>query len=215
MNFTQEQMLAQIENVEKEQGKEVADELRKTLARKIMVSPGGEAWVRRVWPNLPFDELKLEASRDQTVNHAMLGHLQQRVPSLKTQAQFNLFAQTTEGLLSLLELGFAKKESEFKAALDVFVQLLNTAIPITIAGEQVAEVPEAATGPLAETLTAPPKELEVHADFKALLSDLDGIESQEQLQMWYNDTTQKRNSVAGEMRDKLFDAIRKKKLSLT
>jgi hypothetical protein len=142
--------------------------------------------------------------------------LQQQLPALKSQGQFNTFQAAFEAFRGVMNAIFADLPPDEKAAreaLDMAFEAARTATRLT---HQLTDVPEAASGKLAEDFKTPPAEFGEYDEQRKLLSELEGLTTLDHLNAWYK-TNRKRidEVVTASLRNPLLDAIRGKKNALT
>jgi hypothetical protein len=166
------------------------------------------------------DELKeLAASlpaKGPDVNNLITQALKLTMPGLKTQAQYNTYRAALDAFQAVVGNifnGDAAKEAEARSILDTAFVACKQATDLA---HKLGDVPEAATSKSAEEHKRPPSEFQEYDVQQQLLGELGLLQSLGDLQNWYQDSKQRRDSVKSQMlRDILMDAIRARKLALT
>ena len=139
--------------------------------------------------------------------------LQQQLPGLKSQAQFNAFQAAFEAFRSVMNSIFEQKPEVEKVALDALTQAFDAARKITDLTEKLQEVPEAATSKVAEEYKNPPAEFGEYDLQRLLLSELEQIQSGGDLSTWWNANRARIDRVKSpSLRNPLLDLVREKKL---
>ncbi len=141
--------------------------------------------------------------------------LQGQLPGIKSQAQYTAFNAGFEAFRAIVNgitTGNAELEVKGKEALAQAFEVLRTATSVT---KKLEDVPEAATSAAAEDFKRPPAEFMEYDVQRALLSELERLGSEDQLNHWYNDNRRRVESIkTSGLRNALFDAIRAKKVAL-
>lgn len=148
--------------------------------------------------------------------NAMAEVLRQSIPSMKSQAQFNVFAIAFDSFRILLESIFAgnvQGESEARATLEKALEAARTATDIT---NKYEEVPEENRGKAATEFTTAPYAFGEYDIQKRLLGELTTITNSADLNSWYLSTKEDRDKVVTQsLRNILMDSIRQKKGELS
>jgi hypothetical protein len=143
---------------------------------------------------------------------ALLQVLKSQIPGLKTQDQLNSFMAGFEALKFVMSSIFqGDKESEIQAlvALD---QVLELARSSTKLSNQYSET--GASSVISNTFTEPPTSVLEYDIQRKLLSELEAIDSDDDLQVWHTKSRPEQDQVISQpLRNALFDAIRAKKAS--
>jgi hypothetical protein len=139
--------------------------------------------------------------------------LQQQLPALKSQAQFNTFQAAFEafrGVMNAIFEDLSPNEEASKKALDMAFEAARTATRLT---HQLTEVPEASTSKLAEDFKQPPAEFGEYDEQRKLLSEVEHINGLKNLTDWWTTNRVRIDRVkSASLRNPLLDAIREKKV---
>ncbi len=150
------------------------------------------------------------------VRPEVVADLKQRLPSLKSQAQFNVFLTALDSLCVAFEGIFggdtAKADQGWSAVRTTF----DLASRVTEATNRLQDVPDAASSKEADAFKQPPAQFGEYDAVKGLLSELEDCTSLEALNRWYADTKERRERIVSQgLRDSLVDAVRQRKIGLT
>lgn len=152
------------------------------------------------------------------MEQAVIEGVKREVPGITSQAQYNAFAAAFDAFrltVNSIFTGDASQEAQGRDALEKAFDVCKKVTEIT---EKLREVPEAASGASASMFTQPPNQLLEYDIQKALLAELETIESLEELTDWYNSTPSKERReklVSQSIRNAFFDAVRVKQKSFS
>lgn len=183
--------------------------------------PSFEPYVQSFMDGLDFidqDEVRKDAARLKASppQDPFMAALQQQMPALKSQAQFNAFMASFEALRAVANGIFAQDvaaASRARAALDTSFEALKKVTEVTL---KLEEVPEAATSKAAEDFKRPPAQFGEYDVQRQLLSELEHLPTVSALNEWYVANRGKIDTVVSPtLRNPLLDAIRARKLSMS
>jgi hypothetical protein len=165
---------------------------------------------------LDFDKLVAEAGQAPPTPQQQIDDLlKKQMPGLKTQAQYNVALGALDAVRMTLNAIFednTDQEVRGREALRIALELARTSTEIA---RKLSDVPEAATGKLAEEHKNPPAQFHEFDTQRRLLAELESIQTVEALNEWYASTKQRRDAVVTQsLRNVLMDAIRTKKGTL-
>lgn len=136
-------------------------------------------------------------------------------PGLKSEGQYVALDASFEAFRTMVNGIMAQDksaEAKGKEALDKALETLRMATHLTV---QLGETPEAATSPLAEQFKKPPSAFTEQVEQKALLAELNEIQSLPSLGAWWAANRVRIDGVRSPgLRNPLIDAIRDKKHKL-
>jgi len=138
--------------------------------------------------------------------------LQQQLPGLKSQAQFTAFQASFEAFRAVIN-GVLERNREAEAvgkeALAKSFETLRVATDLT---QKLHDVPEAVTSREAEDFKRPPREFGEYDVQRALLSELEKIQTLSELDEWWTTNRQRVDLVKSpSLRNPLIDFVREKK----
>ena len=140
--------------------------------------------------------------------------LQQQLPSVKSQAQFNTFQAAFEAFRAVMNSIFESQPPVEKVARETLDQAFEAARMATRLTHQLTDVPEAATGKLAEDFKTSPAEFAEYDVHRALLSELAQLPGLRELTDWYYANRARIDCVkSSTLRNPLLDNIRERKLA--
>jgi hypothetical protein len=149
------------------------------------------------------------------MDQAFMQALQQQMPALKSQAQFNAFMASFEALRGLMNGVFAQnKEAEalYRDALDKAIDAGHKVTEITV---KLEDVPEAATSREAEQFKQAPVQFTEYDTQRALLTELEGIKTVAALIDWWTANRARIDQVrSAGLRNPLLDLVREKRALL-
>jgi hypothetical protein len=215
MQVRRDEILKQLETIRREQGEEAYLTTRTSLARLLLGTASGEAFLKETFPDLDLEPLRKErAERPQALDFISL--IRAHVPTLKTQAQFDLFMAAFNALTATLTSYFAGGFETGDKTREVLTQTLDAAKQIHGIEDLLSEIPEDQRSPKANVFTDAPKQFSEIEEQRRLLAELDAIRSPAALKAWYANERQRIDGVVTKpYRDVLFDAIREKQDSLS
>lgn len=162
-----------------------------------------------------LDWESLVAEQPTSMQDTLAGLLQQQMPGIKSQAQFDAVSgilQATQILINSILNDTPEQEKEANGALQLALTALHKATELT---SKLEEVPEAVPGKSGEMFKQPPAQYSDYQVKQQLLSELSMISSVDELTKWYLATKEQRDKIADTShRNHLLDSIRKKHLSL-
>ena len=168
---------------------------------------------KRAASNAKAEQLKQDQPTE--TDPAMLRVIQQSLPGLKSQAQFNTFMvafDALKGMMNAIFEGNKTSEDEYRKAFD---QSLDAAKKVTDITEKLSDVPEAAGSKLADEFRNPPRQFGEYDVQKALLLELSQISALDDLTRWWAENRQRIDQVVSpSLRNPLIDAVRVKKAAL-
>lgn len=149
------------------------------------------------------------------VGRMMAEALRAQMPSLKTQAQFTAFMISFDTFRHLMDAIFSGDKQREEKAREAFDKSLEAAKSVTDLGNKFQEVPPEHRSKASEAFTAPPAEFHEYDVQKKLLLELEGLNTLEALNDWYQKTRGERDRVVSQpLRNALIDSIRSKRLAL-
>lgn len=155
---------------------------------------------------------RTEAEQDQ----GFLRVIQQSIPAMKSQAQFNAFMAAFEALRGTMNAIFAKDEKAEKEFLEALSKGIDAARKMTDITDRLHEVPEASENKLADEFKKPPRQFGEYDLQRTLMSELAQINRLEDLQRWWTENRKRIDDVVSpSLRNPLIDAVRDKKKALT
>ena len=159
---------------------------------------------------------QMRNAQPKEVDPAMLRAIQQSLPGLKSQAQFNAFMASFDalrGVMNSIFTGDTKAEKEF---LDGLMQSIDAARKMTELTDKLHDVPEASESRLADEFKNPPRQFGEYDLQRALMTELAGIGTAADLQRWWAENRKRIDDVVSpSLRNPLIDAVRDKKSKLT
>jgi hypothetical protein len=174
-----------------------------------------EAFAREAFKDVVDFDCVVAQRAQMPADNPILAAIQQQVPGIKSQAQFNVFMAAFDALratMNAIFLGNPEDEAKGLKALESAYTAARKATEIT---NKLADVPEAATSKAAEEFKTPPKQFTEASEQRDLIAELEGIKSLEALNAWYSSNRTRIDRVVSQsLRNSLFDAIRVKKESL-
>lgn len=142
--------------------------------------------------------------------------IQQSVPAMQSQAQFNAFMASFDALRGLMNSIFSGNEKSTLEFKEAFEKTLVVAKQVTEVTTKLQDVPEAAESKLADEFKQPPRQFTEYDVQRGLLAELQAIQSLEVLTRWWVANRQKIDEVRSPMlRNPLIDAVRAKKEELS
>lgn len=140
--------------------------------------------------------------------------LQQQLPGLKSQAQFNTFQAAFEAFRGVMNAIFEGKPDVEKAAKGALTSAFEAAHKVTDLTEKLADSPEAATSKAAEEFKQPPAEFDEYDRQRTLMSELAQIKTHDDLRAWWSDNRDRIDRVKSpSLRNPLLDLVREKKVA--
>jgi hypothetical protein len=198
------------------------DEAYKSAATDVarqFVQQGGEAarMAREAFGDtVDFDNLSSPTTSPMSADNPIIAAIQQQVPGIKTQAQFNAFMAGFDALRLVMDAifqGNAAREIDGHKAL---VAAFDVARKSTMISEKLADTPEAAVSKAAAEFKDPPRQFVEQSLQRDLLAEVDKFKSVEDLTRWYADNRARLDQVVSQsLRNELFDTIRRKKDSIS
>lgn len=234
------QFITELNRVRSEKGEEAYLEAAK-ISAKMAISQGGlaEKFMREALKGIiDFDAVEREmaqeaaslkppappepsapkaADRSQEpvppADEQMAKTIMSQVPGCHTQAQFNAMMACFDALRLLVNAIFTGADTtDSRKALD---QALEAAAKATEISNKLKDVPEACTSAVSEDFKQPPKQFHEHDVQRALLNELQMIQTREMLNEWYATNRSRIDQVVSPtLRNALFDLIRSKKDAL-
>jgi hypothetical protein len=198
-------------------------EVRRLALQGFAGGASHEAFWREVIKDYDWfaaDELKAQVAANQSgtmhMDQILAETIKRTMPSCKTQAQFTTFRAAFDAFRATMDAIFQEdkgRSDETRRLLDLAFQAAEQA---TIISRQLSDVPEAATGAGSQEFKTPPAEFAEYDVQQRLLAELEGFQELADLQQWYTNSRERRDSIRTQtLRNVLMDAIRAKKLSLT
>jgi len=216
-----EEILQHLEQIKATQGKEVYEATRRDLALRIILKPNGEEFVGKAFPDLDIEQLKQLAKKEAerpaptSPEEMMSAMLRQSMPNLRSQAQYNLFMACFEALRVTLNAYFGAELESAAKARQVLDKALDTAAQITQVSERLKDIPPEQRSDQANEFMEPPRQFHELDDQRRLLAELAALPTLEKLGVWYNENRPVMdNIVSQQLRNELFDAIRKRRKEL-
>lgn len=166
------------------------------------------------------DELKAQVSANPAgtldMNQLLAEAIKRTMPSCKTQAQFATFRAAFDAFRATMDSIFQEDKGRMEETRKILDLAFQAAEQATVISRQLNDVPEAATSAASQEFRTPPAEFEEYDVQQRLLAELGGFEELADLQQWYTNSRERRDSIRTQtLRNVLMDAIRAKKLSLT
>jgi len=223
VEMSTQQIQEQLQKIRKEHGEVVYLQARRDLALSVILKPNGEEFVKNAFPDLDLGELREEAQKrlealpegQATPEQVMLRLLQQQVPSIKTQGQFNLFASAFDALRTTLDGYFSGDFEKAKKAREALNKVLDTAVRVKEITEKLGEIPPEERSAQANEYLEPPKEFHEYDTQRQLMVELADIKTRLELGQWYERTKPLRDRVTSQkLRNELIDSIRAKRTEL-
>lgn len=150
------------------------------------------------------------------VDAATLNLIQQSLPGLKSQAQFNAFMASFDAFKGLMNALFTQNtiaEAEYRKALDTSFEAVKKMTDLTV---KLSDVPEAAESKLAEEFKTAPRQFGEYDVQKELFAELEAITELDELTRWWASNRQRIDQVvSASLRNPLIDAVRTKKATLS
>jgi hypothetical protein len=197
------------------------DDAYKSAATDIagqFLAQGGEtaAFAREAFKGVvDFDAVEKQRA-EMPADNPILAAIQQQVPGIKSQAQFNVFMAAFDALRATMNAIFTGNdadEAKGKKALESAYEAAHKATEIT---GKLTDVPEAATSKAAEEFKNPPRQFTELSEQRALLTELGEIKSTDTLNTWYAANRSRIDRVVSQsLRNALFDSIRQKRDALS
>lgn len=170
---------------------------------------------RAVHQNTQAEKMRAAKPNPLESDQAFLRAIQQTMPAIRSQAQFNAFMAAFDALRGTLNAVFAKDEQAFKVYRAALDKALLAAEQVTEVTERLQEVPEAAESKLADEFKNPPRQFGEYDLQRTLLSELAAIRSSDGLSRWWTTNRQRIDEVRSPtLRNPLIDAVRAKKEEL-
>jgi hypothetical protein len=145
----------------------------------------------------------------------MLRLLQQQIPSIKTQGQFNLFSAAFDALRTTMDGYFSGDFEKAAKAREALNKALDNAVRVKEITEKLGEIPPEERSPQANEYLEPPKQFHEYDTQRQLLIELAAIQTRHDLGAWYNRTKDQRDRVSSQkLRNELIDSIRAKRNEL-
>jgi len=149
------------------------------------------------------------------MDEGFLKAVQQSMPALKSQAQFNVFMSAFEALRGVMQSIFVGNLAAAERFKEVLSQSFEAAEKATELTEKLQEVPEAATSKLSQEYKEPPRQFTEYDAQRQLMTELEAIQSLQELTSWWNQNRRRIDEVRSPMlRNPLIDAVRSKKSTL-
>ena len=147
-----------------------------------------------------------------TINReAMLAMVQAQVPSIRTQAQFDLFMTAFQALTSVFDSAYTGNSEQWAKAKEVLEKTIEMAPKLQDVVDRLQEIPEDERGQKSSDFVAPPKEFHEQDEQRQLLAELSLLSTPNELREWYKNQRSRIDKVVSrQYRDPLFDAIRAK-----
>lgn len=217
MQVHRDELLKNLEKVRNDHGEEAYNNARMSLAKMLIFSPGGEAFLREAFPDLDLEAVKNTEVADtnrETMQQDLISAIRTHVPNIRTQAQLDLFMSAFNALALTFDLYYAPVPDEESAerARNALNTGLDLAKKLRDMSSQVGEIPPEQRSKDAEAFVAAPKEFTEIEEQRRLLAELDAVKSLAELNAWYNTNRQRMESIVTLVyRNELFDSIREKK----
>jgi len=217
MNELPKELAATFDRIRGEEGDETYNEARRSFIRSYASRPGAEEVLPEWFPDLDVKAIIAEAAEGE---HSCCGgggcgggkapQLQSLMPSAKTKVQQDVAILCFEALKTLLDASFSGNLVAANLARSTLDQGLEVALKVSGMQEQVEQIPEEQRSSQAQRFITPTGQDAEIVD--RLLAELERVQSMEDLQYWYINTTLQRNKVEEQaQRDRLYDTIRAKR----
>lgn len=197
-------------------------EVRRLALQGFAVGGAHEAFWREIiqdydWINA--DELKAQVSANPTgtmdINQILAEAIKRTMPSCKTQAQFTTFRAAFEAFRATMDAIFLEDPDRVTKTREILDLAFQAAEQATVISRQLHDVPEAATSAGSEEFKSPPAEFSEFDVQQRLLAELEGFVELADLQQWYTNSKDRRESIRTQtLRNVLYDTIRSKKKKL-
>jgi hypothetical protein len=196
-------------------------EVRRLALAGIRTSPQHEAYWRDLTKDfdwLNWDELKAQATSEtipRSPDQMMAELLRKQMPGIKSQAQYDAVLGALDAVRLVVNAILERdrfKEAEGRKALELAFHAVDKTTDATI---KLEDSPEAASSPASAVFKAPPAQYHESGILDRLMGELSGLETQDDLTVWYAATKSDRDSIVTQsLRNTLMDAIRAKKTIL-
>lgn len=164
---------------------------------------------------LDIEELQKEAAERQPKTPNMAELIRQMVPSIRTQAQYDLYMTAFQGLSMLMEAYYSHRDADAAKIREGLNQILDRAARVADVTEKAAEIPLEQQSAGMRDFTQPPAQYTEVEDQRRLLAELESQTTPTDLNTWYQSERPRFDKVVTpKYRNELFDAIRAKKSSL-
>jgi hypothetical protein len=210
-------LIARLEDIRSKYGDDAYKQAATSVASQF-VAQGGEMEkaAREAFKDV-VDFNALDAQKAQMpVDNPILAAIQQQVPGIKSQAQFNVFMAAFDALRLTMDAIFTDNPGGYddgRKALEAAFEAARKATQITM---KLADSPEAATSKAAAEFKTPPRQFTEASEQKALLEELATFTDLDSLNKWYAESRERIERVVSQsLRNQLFDAIRLKKDNLS
>jgi len=235
MELKLEDLVGHLQKIKETQGEGDYRTAVEALVKQLLIGQGTESFLDKLLEALgnPVDLERLrgeaaelrqqkEAAQDmaqtanevsgQDLNSIMINAVRQQMPHLKTQAQFDLVISTFEAMTHYLNASFGGDSNLVKTLRDGLNQALDLAPKLGEVTEKLQASPEATSN---TSFIDAPRQYTENLVHEELMRELAGINSSEALTQWYDKARDRLNHVVSRnIRDSLFDTIRKKKKDL-
>lgn len=209
------QILEQFEKLRQEQGEGAFRKAQGSLIENFLHKPNGDTFLKNVFPELDTEALKAKTPAPPSPETLMLTAIQQQMPSIKTQAHFDVFMLAFDALKQTLDAAFQADEPAVlrgKTALD---KALQAARQVPALAAKLQEIPADQRSKEASASIEPPKQFQEADTLNRLLQELAVIKDREELSAWYATSRAQMDRIASQpLRNKLYDAIRARRVVL-
>lgn len=216
-----EKVRAQLEQLRVDHGEAVYEQARRDLALALIDKTNGEEHIRLAFPDMNIEELKAQAAAakvaaaNESPEQTMMRMLQQQIPSIKTQAHFNLFQAAFDALRTTLDGSFSGDAERARRGREALLKVLDTAGTVPQVLEKLNEMPAEARSAIANEFLEPPRQFHEFDTQRRLMTELGNITTLARLEAWYTDTKSDRDRVTSQkLRNELLDGVRAKKAAL-
>jgi len=223
-NISVDMLVEQLERIRSTHGEEAYARARYNIAMGMILKPNGEEFLSKAFPDLDLNAVRQEALAQvntdvpEDADQAFIHMVRQQLPSIKTQAHFNLFAAAFDALRTCLDGYFTGNLETAEAARKALNLALDTATSVHDIAQQLHDLADdmEELSPQAREYVDPPKQIHEYDEQRRLLIEVAGIKTTEALTQWYNLNKAGMDKIVGKaLRNELFDAIRSRKRELT
>lgn len=204
MNDLPKELAATFDRIKAAEGEEAYNKARIGFIRSYGARPGASEVLPDWFPDLDVKAI-LESNAPQQESP-----LRSLMPTIKTKTQEDVTLICFEALKAVLDGCFSGNLVSANMAKDTLEKALGVAFQASEIQEKLKEVPVEQRGPKAQEFVAPVTQDAEIVDI--LLKELEGIRTMGDLQVWYSESSDRRNLVTKQdLRDHLYDAIRAKR----
>jgi hypothetical protein len=214
-----EQLVTHLYNVRKTQGEEAYRASVKEFVKTLMKDPNGGIFLENFVKNLAADWLNLDELRQEMASEKpkmpdIRQLIQQLVPSIRTQGQYDLYMQAFSALSLTMDAYYSHRDATVSR--DTLNRCLDMAGRVARLVDQAEEIPEEERGKETNDFLKTPAQFSEADEHQRLLDELGHITTLEGLNRWYGtERSRIERIVTAQYRNPLFDAIRAKKAQLT